>query len=136
MSARPWAVALLLAACAPAGDAPARVAWDRDTCRACGMALSDRHAAAQVRGGPRGATEKFDDLGCAVTWLAKQPWAEEPATRVWVARSTDGAWLEARQAHFVEGAHTPMGYGWAAVDATQAGLDFTTLRSRLAGTTR
>ncbi len=129
-------LALLLLLGCQAGDGPARVAWDRDTCRQCGMALSDRHAAAQVKGGPKGQVEKFDDLGCALTWLQKQPWADEAGTRVWVARSTDGTWLDAREAHFVDGLKTPMGYGWGAVDGAQPGLDLKTLRTRLSGSPR
>jgi hypothetical protein len=132
---RALALALLVVSCAPA-DKPARVAWNRDTCRGCGMALSERHFAVQVRGGPKSAVEKFDDLGCAVKWLAKQPWAGDPATKVWVASSRDGAWLDAKQARYVDGQKTPMGSGWGAVDGAGEGLDFTAVQARILGSAK
>jgi copper chaperone NosL len=122
---------LALAASCTRADGPGRVAWDRDTCRSCGMAVSDRHFAVQVRGGPRRALEVFDDLGCAVKWLAMQPWGQARSTQLWVARSTDGVWLDARTAHYVGGLHTPMGFGWGALDGTEAGVDFEAVRARL-----
>lgn len=132
---RALALGVVLAACTQSGEGPARIAWDRDTCRGCGMALSDHHFAVQVRGGPKNSLEKFDDLGCALKWLAKQPWANEPSTHVWVTSTVDGAWLDARVAHYVDGQHSPMAYGWGAVAATEKGIGFDELKVRLAGST-
>lgn len=131
--------ALSLAGCALREDTgPAAVTWDRDACQECGMVLSDRHFAAQVRGGPKRHAFKFDDIGCAVRWLEKQPWGNDEATRVWVARAKDGTWLDARAARFIGGRHSPMGFGFAAIDSdgtsgnSDGGLSFAALRAQLA----
>ena len=42
-------------------DGPAAITWDRDVCKSCSMVISDRHFAAQVRGGPKNAVAKFSD---------------------------------------------------------------------------
>jgi copper chaperone NosL len=96
---------------------PGEVRWDRETCARCAMAVSDPHYSAQVRGGPPGGSSrlyKFDDIGCALLWLEKQPWRENPATEIWVNDHRDGAWLDARSAWYVTGKITPMDYGLGA----------------------
>jgi len=124
--------ALALGACAnKAGDGPAEVKWDRDACTGCSMVISEHGFAAQVRGGPRSDVYKFDDVGCAMRWLAKQPWADEPATKVWVARESDGAWLDARTARYVEGRTSPMGFGFGAVDEGTQGLSYEDMKARV-----
>lgn len=129
----PLAVALL-AACGrdddgtqwPDGMLP--IVWDRDTCARCGMAISDRRFASEVRGGPKKTAVKFDDIGCAATWCSEKlrefPWLGDAATRWWVADFASGGtrWLDARSAHYVRGnARSPMGYDYAAHAATQPG---------------
>jgi len=117
--------AALLGACGPRdeGDwAPgmARIVWDRDTCARCGMAIGDRRFAAQLRGGPQDEVVKFDDIGCATSWcvekVAGRPWINDPATRLWVAEfeGKGRRWLPAREAHYVVGPNSPMGYNQAA----------------------
>ena len=110
-------------------DGPAAITWDRDVCKSCSMVISDRHFAAQVRGGPKNAVAKFDDVGCAMKWLDQQPWADEPATKVWVARVSDGAWLDGRTARYVSGKTSPMGFNIGAVDPGAEGNDFSTQRA-------
>ena len=125
------ACATAVLACARGSDAgPVEVKFDRDVCKGCSMVISDRHFAAQVRGGPRGDVAKFDDVGCAVRWLDAQPFAGDPATRIWVARQSDGVFIDARTARYGAGATTPMGYGFGASD-TGDGVDFETMRSRV-----
>lgn len=125
------ATAGLLVACqAGSGDGPAEVKWDRDACQNCSMVISERHFAAQVRGGPRNATAKFDDVGCAVKWLDKQPWANEPGTKVWVAKHTDGRWLDAKTARYVAGKTSPMGFNFGAVEVGD-GLTFEAMREQV-----
>jgi nitrous oxide reductase accessory protein NosL len=121
-----------MAACntAPA-DGPAEIKFDRDTCHKCGMVISDRQYAAEVRGGPRRSVEKFDDVGCALSWLDAQPFAVAPSTETWVAAMNTGAWLDARTARFVEGRTTPMGYGFGAVANDGSGVNFEELRLRV-----
>lgn len=125
--------ALLLVACS--GDpktGPVEIKWDRDGCTHCGMALSDRHFAAQVRGGPKHKAFKFDDIGCAAEWLKKQPWSNEPATEIWVMDYNNGKWLDARQARYIGGKTSPMAYGYAATSGDAPGtIDFTELSRRV-----
>lgn len=133
--------AALLAACGdepswPEGMAP--IKWDRDTCARCSMAISDRRFAAQVRGGPRQTTFKFDDIGCAVTWCSEKikqhPWMSDEATRFWVADASGKGekWLDAKRAHYVNGPRSPMGYDFAAHAAPQAGsVDFQTMSRKV-----
>jgi copper chaperone NosL len=112
------------------GHGPAEVHWDRDTCKRCNMALSDRHYAAQVRGGPKREAFKFDDIGCALFWLKAQPWAEAAETEIWVNDFRSGEWLDARKAHYLPGKTTPMAYGYGALGHPEAGsVDFATMRA-------
>ena len=113
---------LLLAACSrEPQNGPVEIKFDRDTCVHCSMAISDRHYAVQVRGGPKNQTFKFDDFGCAMTWLKDQPWGNDPATIIWVADFHDGKWLNARTAHYVGGKTTPMAYGFGATPEAAPG---------------
>ncbi len=133
-------LAAVLTACGNKGDWPegmAEIKWDRDTCVRCSMVISDRRFAAQMRGGEKDTAFKFDDIGCLAFWLrdkaAQHPWMAEPATRMWVADSTSGAaWLDARQAHYLGGRLSPMGYNFAAVrDAVSGSLTFESMREHV-----
>ena len=125
--------ALLLAACSRAPETgPVEVKWDRDTCKRCSMAISDRHYAVEVRGGPKNQVSKFDDIGCAVHWLKDQPWGNETATEIWVADFRSGKWLDARAARYVAGKTTPMGYGYGASgEASPGSIGFEDARSQM-----
>lgn len=127
---RPLATVLsvLVVSCTPS-DGPGRIVWDRDPCKACSMVISDHHFAAQIRGGPKNQLFKFDDIGCAMKWLDQQAWAEDATTKFWVARHSDGEWIDAKTAHFVSGKTSPMGFNFGAVDGTTDGADFTTQRA-------
>lgn len=131
-------LAALLSACGRASmpEGMVEVKWDRDTCVRCSMALSDRRFAAQVRGGPKDANFKFDDIGCVAFWLKAQPWGREAATRVWVAdvgsRGNEVQWLDAKKAHYVGGKISPMGYNFGALTAPQAGsIDYESMREHV-----
>lgn len=138
----PLASALLAACGKDAGTWPegmAAIVWDRDTCARCAMAISDRRFAAQIRGGDKRAAFKFDDIGCAVTWctekMGQHPWMADPATRFWVAdfHSQGTRWLDARQAHYIGGPNSPMGYNLAAVPAAASGSeDYAAMSRRVA----
>lgn len=129
----PVAALLLLASCSREPQTgPAEVKFDRDTCVHCSMAVSDRHYAAQVRGGPKHQAYKFDDLGCALSWLNRQPWGNDPVTEIWVAHFRDGIWLNARTAHYVGGKTTPMAYGFGATtDAIPGSISFEEARKQI-----
>ena len=110
---------LLLSACSgPPDNGPVEVKWDRDVCARCSMVLSDRYHSAQVRATPeqgkRSKVYKFDDIGCAMIWLADKPWRDNPKTEFWVNDHRNGAWIDARTAFYVAGQVTPMEYGFGA----------------------
>ncbi|MCP5248577.1 MAG: protein NosL [Candidatus Accumulibacter sp.] len=93
---------------------PVQVKWDRDVDPRCGMIISDKRFAAQIRD-PEGKAWKFDDIGCAMFWLAQRSFNEETAnTEFWVADYRTGGWIDARQAHYLPGKKSPMGYHFAA----------------------
>ncbi len=99
------------------GTGPVEIKWDRDVCSRCNMVLSDRNHAAQIRfqnAGTRQTVWKFDDLGCALLWLDKQPWRDDPDAEIWVSEHAGGNWIDARTAHYVTGQLTPMEYGLGA----------------------
>ena len=123
-------LAAWLTACTDEGTWPQGMAafkWDRDNCTRCKMSISDRRFAVQIRGGPKNMFFKFDDIGCATTWRAEKlkeyPWMTDAATRFWVAEfSGKGVqWLDAREAHYLTGKTSPMGYNYAAFAQAQAG---------------
>jgi hypothetical protein len=125
----------LFAACSgDPGTGPVEVTWDRDPCTRCGMVLSDRGHAAQVRilgAGGRGAVELFDDLGCAVVWLDSEGLADD-AVELWVADHRGGGWLDAFRAHYVLGNPTPMQYGVSAQGTAGADtIDFEAAREHI-----
>ncbi len=85
------------------------------------MVIGDKRFAAQIRD-PNRKVMKFDDIGCAMFWLMAQPFSEQTAnTEYWVADYRSGGWIDARQAHYLEGKKSPMGYHYAAVAEPEAG---------------
>jgi nitrous oxide reductase accessory protein NosL len=104
----------LLTSCSN-NSGPIDINWDRDTCEHCKMALSDKHFATQIQGGPQNKTHLFDDLGCAINWLQDQPWGTDATTKIWVTDYRNGQWLDARHAYYMTGQLTPMDYGLGAV---------------------
>ncbi|MDD5240558.1 MAG: protein NosL [Sulfuricella sp.] len=127
------AALLLLTACSRAPETgPVEIKWDRDICTRCSMAISDRHYAVEVRGGPKKQVSKFDDIGCAIFWLKDKPWSNDPNTEIWVADFRSGKWLDARAARYVAGKHSPMGYGYGATSEGDFGsISFDEARKQL-----
>jgi nitrous oxide reductase accessory protein NosL len=114
---------------------PVDFVWDREACEECKMALSDPHYSAQVID-PDGRAYYFDDSGCAVLWLRRQPWKDK--ARTWVNDLKTTEWIEAQKANWISGdPNTPMGYGFAATLAhVENALDFETVKkSMLSGKT-
>jgi nitrous oxide reductase accessory protein NosL len=115
----------LLAACGEGASGPARIAFGRDACDHCGMAISERRYAVQVRRGPNVA--RFDDFGCAVLWLDRH--GEADVTEIWAMDSVREDWIEARTAFYRPNQRTPMAYGFGAVgEAAPGDLDFEAAR--------
>jgi len=88
--------------------------WDRDMCERCKMAISERKFAVQIINPQNGRNYKFDDLGCAVLWMDEEkiPWKKHAI--IWITDAKTGKWIDARNAYYVDGAITPMAYGFAA----------------------
>ncbi|MCP4935164.1 MAG: protein NosL [bacterium] len=117
------ALPLLTAGCF--GDpetGPVEIKWDRDTCEVCRMLISDRHYAAQLRGGPKHKAYKFDDMGELVHWLDVQTWKNDPKVELWVMDMDTGSkWLDARKVRYMPNQTTPMNYGFGAVEDNRKG---------------
>ena len=106
---------------------PVDFVWDRVVCEECKMALSDPHYSAQVID-TDGQPHYFDDIGCAILWLRRQPWRE--GARTWVNDVRTGEWIDADKANWTYGdPKTPMGYGFAATNqAVDRSMSFQTVK--------
>ncbi len=132
--------ALMLSACGDDGDwaeGMLPIKWDRDTCLHCMMVISDRRFAVEIRGGHRNDAFKFDDIGCAATWRVEKmnqyPWLAQTDFGFWVADyATHGKkWLNALNAHYVNGPTSPMAYNYSATAELQAGsVDYETMAKK------
>ena len=105
---------------------PVDFVWDRVACEECKMALSDPHYSAQVID-HNGQAYYFDDIGCAILWLQRQPWKDK--ARTWVNDVKTTEWIEASKSNWVAGdPQTPMGYGFAAtLSPVEKALDYETV---------
>jgi copper chaperone NosL len=119
--------ASLVGACANDGSGAQPIKYDRDTCTACGMAISEPAYAAELVP-PGGRAVKFDDVGCALTWLDRQSFALAPNVKLWLV-DPKGGFVDGRTARYVAGRPTPMGYGFERV--AFGPLDFESIRARV-----
>lgn len=110
-----WTAHRLQFAAAHAG--PAAIAFNRDICVECGMAVSDPRFAAQLRLAS-GRTLNFDDPGCLMTYLAEH---HPPVRHMWFHAFQGDRWLSPEQVRFLPVAQSPTGYGFAAVPAGTPG---------------
>ena len=128
---------LLVIACKGGNEEqlPVDFVWDREACEECKMALSDPHYSAQVID-PKGKAYFFDDIGCAILWLDRQPWKDK--ARTWVNDVKTAEWIEAEKANWISGdPQTPMGYGFAAtLSQVENALGYETVKkSMISGNT-
>jgi nitrous oxide reductase accessory protein NosL len=129
--ARLWL--LLAAACSQPTSGPLSIAWGREPCAHCSMAIGEARFAAELRLGPRELL-RFDDFGCAIVWLAEHSDSGEPL-EIWVMDQDREEWLDARTAFYRPQQRTPMAWGFGAVSTRETGaVDFEAAkRSVLAG---
>ncbi len=127
------ALALFGAACGRgAATGPAEVAWDRDTCERCAMAIGDRRFAAQIRSGASGEVHKFDDLGCASLWLDEHGREAGDRPEIWVRDLRGERWVDATAAHYTRGLRTPMNFGFgASAEPVDGGSGWSEVRERV-----
>lgn len=93
---------------------PVEVKYGRDLCSECGMAVSDKRFAAQIRGGNDHKAFIFDDIGCALRYSQTQSWFKESSTEFFVADYKTSEWIQAQKAFYSKVKGTPMNYGYAA----------------------
>ncbi len=95
---------------------PVAIVWDREACAHCRMHVGEPGFAAQVQL-QDGSVLNFDDPGCLLSWLDKDP---PPLHAVYFHHQREDRWLSREQVGFVPAQHTPMGFGLGAVDKTSS----------------
>lgn len=95
-----------LLGCRQGPPEPEEPVWGKQPCAHCAMLLSQKSSAAQAID-VLGDHQFFDDLGCLVAWQDTQKPSRGPA---WTRAGT--GWLPVEQAHYTQGAHTPMDFGF------------------------
>ena len=118
-------IVLLFVACTPAVPAADEPVWGKQACSHCAMLVGDRASAAQVQL-ENGRHLFFDDVGCLVSWEARQ---HPPVKARWVRDANATRWIDPAQARFATGRPTPMDFGFLAADA---GLSFDEVRAAVA----
>lgn len=91
----------------------AKIHFDRDTCERCAMLISDREYVVQTRNIKTSKNKKFDDIGCAISWLTSNDnhdknWQKN--TNIWVKDAKNLKWIDAKTAIWTTGNISPMGY--------------------------
>jgi len=98
---------------------PREVNYDRDVCAQCLMGIADQPWAVQAINS-YGEVLWFDDIGCLHEYMKGDGWkkfTENKKVQIWVGDSGHkGKWLDATKAYYHFGDHTPMGYGYSAVE--------------------
>lgn len=108
---------LLVVGCARPSSGPVPIAYDKEACAYCRMLIGDPRFAAQLVT-DAGEVYSFDDPGCLFRFVSER----HPRVRAsWFRDSRGDRWLAAGKVAFVQGAKTPMGWGFAAVDLTTPG---------------
>jgi copper chaperone NosL len=112
----------------------AEIKWDRETCPRCSMVISDRHFAAQLRGGRRTWYSSSTTSAASLFWLRDHlktsPGSTIPrrACGSPIHQQGQAIWLDPRKAHYITRT-SPMGYNFGAVSHPQPGsLDFAGMR--------
>lgn len=105
-----------LAACRPS-DGPVPIAYDEAACAHCRMLISEPAFSAQIQTDD-GEVLDFDDPGCLLRYRAERKPAEESS---WFHHVRENRFVRGNAVGFVRVPHTPMGFGFGAVDADEPG---------------
>lgn len=98
-----------------------KIHFDRDMCVQCRMVVSDRHYVAQIVDTRNDKAYTFDDIGCALLWIAQNPKDWHRDAKIYIAESQTGRFIDAKAAYWTTGHTTPMGFGLAAHEKIQKG---------------
>lgn len=118
------ALILLVLAVACTAGGPRDPVWGKQTCKHCGMLVSEARYAGQLLT-TQNERLYFDDIGCLVEYVDRERGA---ASKLWVY--AEGGWVEAESARYGVGAPSPMDYGF--VPDPSATLDFSGVRRAVA----
>ena len=112
---------------------PVAIKYDREICQYCKMIISDPRFAAEIRLAKGDEVFKFDDMGGAVLWLETRKTSETPQTEIWVRDMKTGTkWLDAKKVYYIGKQHSPMDYGFGAVETKEDGaVDFAEMRKQV-----
>ena len=114
-------VVLLISGCKGSVNfEPVEVKYDRDMCKRCVMAVSDRLHSAQVVDPKTGEHFFFDDMGCALLWLEEQNFEWKNDAYVYFTDGNNGKWLDGKKAVLAREFITPMSFGIAAFDKKES----------------
>lgn len=93
---------------------PKKIRHDRDVCERCKMILSTQNYACQVINPTDGKYYNFDDIGCSLLWFKENNITWEDSAIIYVADAVSSSMINARESFWVDGANTPMNFGYAA----------------------
>jgi nitrous oxide reductase accessory protein NosL len=112
---------------------PVEIRYGREVGEYCQMIISDPRYAAEIRRAKGEKVFKFDDIGDAIHWLKLKKWELTPELEIWVRDMNTGKkWLAARKVFYRPDQHSPMEYGFGAVEEKVAGVvDFDEMRKRV-----
>ena len=113
-------VTVFVSACKHETDySPRKINYDRDICVQCLMGIAEQPWAVQAINS-HGDVIWFDDIGCLNEYMKGDAWKRfkgDGKVQIWVGDSEhEGKWLDAEKAYYTFGKHTPMGYGYSAVE--------------------
>ncbi|HSM14084.1 MAG TPA: hypothetical protein VLA66_08440 [Thermoanaerobaculia bacterium] len=109
--------ALVLAWLESPPSGPVEPVWDRQACAYCSMHLGERGFAAQLQTDD-GEVLFFDDPGCLLLWRSEHP--DRQGAAYFHAHDAE-LWLPESGTGFVRVEISPMGWGFAAVEAGTPG---------------
>ena len=124
-------VALFTAGCSAKADGPPAIQVDRTACAHCTMLVSDERFAAAYETAA-GESRVFDDIGCLLEAVGREPQAE--TLRFWFHDARTSEWMRGEEAVFVQADRikTPMGGGIVAYRASQDPAAIRSIRELLA----
>lgn len=98
---------------------PVDVAWDKSPCAACGMHVGEPPFAAQLTT-TDGNTLVFDDPGCLFAHLHEH---DLDVHSMFFRHVEQNRWITRDAVAFVPREQTPMGFGFAAIDASASAVN-------------